>query len=287
MHACSKTISLLFAAVFLYTIASAQQSSLLWKVSGKGLSSPSYLFGTIHMICKDDLHLTPAVTTALQATNTLCLEIDITDPETPRKMKELLLMPEDYSFKSLFDSTSFTELEDYFTNVLHINIEKVDRAKPMLVTSILLRKALPCDQPVSPETELADIAQSQQKKIAALETREQQVQLFDSIPDKTEAAMILSMVRDLKNNGREFHDLVQAYRSQDLDKIYQLTTTAPDLKDYQHLLLFNRNQAWIPKITSMSAQGPVFYAVGAAHLAGAQGLIALLKKQGFVVEPLR
>ena len=53
------------------------------------------------------------------------------------------------------------------------------------------------------------------------------------------------------------------------------------------MLLNNRNKNWISKIDKYVKQKPTFIAVGAAHLGGQNGVISLLKKQGFKVEPVR
>ena len=72
---------LLIAAIALFTISlNAQdlEKSLLWKVSGNGITKPSYLFGTIHITC--DATLDESVLKALDETEQLYLELDMDDP---------------------------------------------------------------------------------------------------------------------------------------------------------------------------------------------------------------
>lgn len=81
--------------------------------------------------------------------------------------------------------------------------------------------------------------------------------------------------------------MIATYKQQDIDKLYEAVSGKDaDLKKYEDALLINRNRNWIPKISSLAAEGPVFVAVGAAHLGGEQGVISLLRKAGFTVQPI-
>src|SRR6218665_1169628 len=53
------------------------QNSLLWKISGNGLTKPSYVFGTIHLICESDYFWNPVMEEALKATEKICMEMDM------------------------------------------------------------------------------------------------------------------------------------------------------------------------------------------------------------------
>lgn len=282
-----RTISPLLL-VFIFQISgNAQGKSLLWKVSGKGLTTPSYLFGTVHMICKNELSFAPAVTTALQNAQSMCMEIDLMNNDDHDNMRALIMHTDaNYSLRQLFDSTDYATLNRYFLDSLQFNLASLDKAKPFMLTTLLLAKQIPCNDEdiASPDRVLAAMATNQKKPIATLETVESQMALFDSIPDTAEAAMIMHILRDIKANDKEAHELTNIWKQQDLDKLYQLVIQSPDLKDYQNLMLFQRNAAWVPRIEQLMKKGSLFVAVGAAHLAGNKGLISLLRKQGYKVE---
>ncbi|WP_212003111.1 TraB/GumN family protein [Chitinophaga sp. HK235] len=282
-----RTISPLLL-VFIFQISgNAQGKSLLWKVSGKGLTTPSYLFGTVHMICKNELSFAPAVTTALQNAQSMCMEIDLMNNDDHDNMRALIMHTDaNYSLRQLFDSTDYATLNRYFLDSLQFNLASLDKAKPFMLTTLLLAKQIPCNDEdiASPDRVLAAMAINQKKPIATLETVESQMALFDSIPDTAEAAMIMHILRDIKANDKEAHELTNIWKQQDLDKLYQLVIQSPDLKDYQNLMLFQRNAAWVPRIEQLMKKGSLFVAVGAAHLAGNKGLISLLRKQGYKVE---
>ncbi|SKA34437.1 hypothetical protein SAMN04488128_1031010 [Chitinophaga eiseniae] len=281
-----KTSTLLLSLLLLQFSGHAQGKSLLWKVTGKDLNAPSYLFGTMHLVCKNELSFSPAVTNALQSAKTMCMEIDLMN-ENKEKMQSLIYNQDDgYSLRQLFDSGQYRMVDRFFQDTMHFGLATLDKAKPFMLTTLLMMKQVPCPSKeiAAPDRELATMATNRKIPIATLETLESQMALFDSIPDKAEAAMIVRMVKDIQRNDKETRMMMDTWKQQDLDKLYKMVIQAPDLKNYQDLMLFRRNAAWVPQLKQLMAQGPVFVAVGAAHLAGDKGLIALLRKEGYKVE---
>lgn len=84
----------------------------------------------------------------------------------------------------------------------------------------------------------------------------------------------------------EFVDLMDAYTSQDIDRMYGLVMDSPLFQEYADLLLAERNKSWIVKIEELIKRASTFVAVGAAHLPTETGVIQLLKDQGYKVEPI-
>ncbi|CAL1519595.1 TraB/GumN family protein [Chitinophaga sp. MM2321] len=287
MSVTTKIIAILTLLCSVNYAAKAQQSALLWKISGKDLQHPSYLFGTMHLQCKDEFSIPPAVTSAMHESTSLCMEMDLSDPEIPKKIDSLLMLPQgDPSLHDDMDSTKFDELLRYFKDSLGIDLIKLQSAKPLLTTTIMLQRGVPCKQAISIERELMETAIRENKPLSGLELVEDQVKLFDSIPDKVEGEMLLSLLHDIQHSYKDYYEMAAAYKQQDLQKIQQLISSVPALKDYQDLLLYNRNASWIPKIKAQLAKGSVFFAVGAGHLPGDKGVITLLQKEGYTVEPV-
>jgi uncharacterized protein YbaP (TraB family) len=265
--------------------APAAQTSLLWKVSGKGLKQPSYLYGTFHILCKEDLSFSAAALTAFATTQTLFLEINMSDPMMLLKMGQSLMMPEGYSFKTLFSKADFDILTKYCKDSCNMDIAMFDKMKPLAVMSLLIQQSFSC-KTASCEEELMKLAKRREMPINGLEALEDQIRLFDSIPDKEEAAMIMQMIteKDARLLNRK---MVTAYKQQDINKLYDLMLESPDWITFKDLLLDNRNNNWIPVIAAQAKRKPTFFAFGAGHLAGEQGVIKLLQKQGYKVEPIR
>ncbi len=150
----------------------------------------------------------------------------------------------------------------------------------------LFNKVLGC-QPQSYEIELMGLAGKQKSEIIGLETIEEQMAIFDTIPYVEQAKMLLAMIDSLPHAKSEFRDMINLYKKQDLPSLYALTMKSEFGMDGQdEVMLFNRNKAWINRIINIVKQKPTFIAVGAAHLGGDRGVIALLRNQGYSVRAI-
>jgi uncharacterized protein YbaP (TraB family) len=287
-----KKIPMLLSCSLLLLTAKAQQplekSSLLWEISGKGLQSPSWLYGTIHAICPQDLHFSTATLDAVKQSKSLYLEVNIVDKEEIGRLQQAMMMPEPYSFKTLFADDDYVKLSAWFRDSLHIELAQLDRMKPLLIYSIMVQKffAANCEAPASTEGEFIKLAQTQQLPVKGLETVLDQVALFDSIPDKEEAAMMLKTITDTAKSMQVYNRLVTAYKKGDIQSLYNQILETEDMSQYRDLLLDRRNRNWIGTITSEAGKASTFFAVGAGHLGGNTGVIELLRKQGYTVKPV-
>ena len=295
------------AAALLTTIAAwaqpaaptAKENSLLWKISGRGLSQPSYLFGTIHMIPAQDFMLSDATKSALQSAGRVAFEIDTEDMSNPLALFGLMdkmMMANDTSLADLL-----TE-EDY--GVVKAHFEKqgmpmflFERIKPMFLSVMASEDVSSFNMQGSGdiksyELELTEMAKQQSKDIVGLETMEFQMSLFDSIPYSAQARMLMEAVRAEKDTTAEgsFDQMVQLCKNQDIVGMQSMMGkegSAGSLGGYEDLLLLRRNRSWIPIMEQLMKEGPVFFAVGAGHLAGEEGVIALLRAAGYSVEAVR
>ena len=261
-------------------------SSLLWKISGNGLQQPSYLFGTIHMICSDDLPFSISIVNAMKNTKAFYMEFNMDDTLAMTRIAGEMIMPDGYSFKSLLPAEDYKLLNNYFRDSIGVPLQTLDKMKPMVIMSILMEKTTTCPSPVSCESMLMMIAKDQGQTINGLEKAEDEIAVFDSIPDKEEAEMLVKTVKDMDQSRADYQQLLDAYYAADIDQLYKQITQEEDITRYRSLLLDNRNHHWIPVICKQIRQTPSFFAVGAGHFGGKDGVISLLRKEGYTVEPV-
>jgi len=96
----------------------------------------------------------------------------------------------------------------------------------------------------------------------------------------------MSQLRELDKSKAEFNTMETIYNTQDLDSLCAYTES--DIMNMmREELLVNRNLKWVSKITPFMNKQSVFFAVGAAHLCGIDGLLELLSKQGYVIEGIK
>lgn len=268
------------------TVTAQKENSLLWEISGNGLSKPSYLFGTIHMICKEDFFMPDVVKQKFESSQHVFLEMDMDDPKMQGKMMKLAMLPAGENLKKLF-GTDYPMVDSFFKAKAGMGIAVFNQFKPMMIMSLLYLKMLPCSETESYETTFMAMAKQQQKDIKGLETIEDQMQVFDNIPDSVEAANILKMIKDFDAQVKQFADMVTVYKEQNIQKLYAYVSSSPDLMEAQDDLLKKRNSNWIPVMEQTMKEGQSFFAVGAAHLGGTIGVLALLKKAGYKVKAVK
>jgi uncharacterized protein YbaP (TraB family) len=279
---------LFFACLFLATVtASAQdipkEKSLLWEISGKNLKQPSYLFGTIHLICPADFSLSDSLKNAVARTSQLALEIDMDDPGLMGTMTKNMFMAGGRTLKEILSEQQYVQLSRFYKDSLGMDIAAFGRAKPFMMMGPMFSKILGCE-PQSYEMSLMGLAAKQKSEIVGLETIEEQMAVFDTIPYDRQAEMLIKIIDKLPETKSEFRDLVLLYKKQDLQSLYDLTLKSEfGLDGQDEVMLFKRNQNWIRRIDKMVQEQSTFIAVGAAHLGGERGVIALLRKDGYKV----
>lgn len=260
--------------------------SLLWEISGNGLTQSSYLYGTMHLLCKDEIQLHPGVQAAMQQCKQLYLEMDMDDPQLVSRLQKKIIGGAGYSYKALFTPAEYEEVHRYFKDSLRVDISQMNRMIPLAISGMMAAALLPCKQKSGVEDTLMKLAKGRQLEVKGLEAVEDQILLYDSIPDREEAKATLEMVRQLDEAKARFRQMSAYYQSEDIQALYQLVESSKDIAPYRVMLLDNRNRKWIPVIREQIGQQPTFIAVGTGHLAGAQGVIQLLRSAGYRVTPV-
>ncbi len=258
--------------------------SLLWKVTGGGLQKPSYLFGTIHLICPDDYLWTKAMQQAYQQAEQVAFELDMDDPTMQAQMATSMAMEPGKTLRDYYTPEDYDSLSKTLKAQTGLPVEMLEGMKPFAVMSILLLKTISCTLPDSYEGNIMKLAHKDKKEIVGLESVEDQVALFDQMNADTLASLLLEMAGETDSLKSQYNELLQAYKAQDLPAMYALTLAAPDFRAHLDALLFDRNKKWIPSITRLASERSTFIAVGAGHLWGEMGVISLLRQAGYTVE---
>lgn len=274
--------------ILLMMIGSAfgQESSLLWKVSGNGLEKESYLFGTIHIICKSDFVMDDRILTAFEKTEKLILELDMSDPQLQLKMQQVSLNPGMKNIQGEMDAAEASMLDEFLLKNYGAGLAQLGVLKPFVLSSMVLLKALPCAEVESYEGFFTAKAKEEEKQVEGLETVEFQVGIFDQIPQDLQLEELGKMLTG-EYSQNEFKEMISGYLAEDIYALDRAMNSSGMMADYRSILLDERNNNWIPKIEAAMKTNSTFIAVGAGHLGGENGVIALLKKAGFTVEPIK
>lgn len=259
------------------------ENALLWKISGPELESPSYLFGTIHVTC--DATLSKNVLKALDQTKLLVLELDMDDPSMQMQMMKYMNMKDGIELADLVSEDDYTTLKTFANEELGMSIEFIKNMKPFIISSMMYPKLIDCNMQ-SFEIELMKVSKSQNEEVMGLETIEEQLSIFDEIPYQEQVKDLIKSAKDnLAEDKKLFTEMIEVYNKQDIDLLLKMITNSDSsFTAHTEKLLFQRNKNWIPKIIEYAKKQPTFFGVGAGHLAGEQGVIALLRNAGYTIE---
>lgn len=267
--------------------SSKSGNTLLWEISGNSLTAPSYLFGTFHLICKEDIPFGAQLKTAVAAAKEMYMELDMDDPATMLGGLMMMSMKGETTLQTLYTEAEYKKVEAFFKDSLHTSIGMFKKMKPFFLSAMLYPKMLPCKTISGVEEQLMQLAKQNKKQIQGLETMAFQASVFDSIPYKDQAKELLKSIDSLDTYKKYFSKMVQVYKNQELKKIAVLFNDNEfGMQDNQDILLDKRNANWVAKLKEVMQNESVFIAVGAGHLVGEKGLIALLRKAGYTVRAL-
>ncbi|MBC8052851.1 MAG: TraB/GumN family protein [Sphingobacteriaceae bacterium] len=292
-----KNVLLSFFILVLSVNANAQNKNkssakpgLFWEISGRGLKEPSYLFGTYHLVGKNFLDTLPATMEYFKKATAVVGEVVMeSEMAMVQKLMPMMLL-KDNSLDKVLSANEYSEVDSFIKTKTSMDLSMLNGLKPAAVQIMLV--ALIAPKNVSPENPGLDTyfqtqATAAGKKVLGLETLEEQGLIMFNQPLPRQKELLLKTVRESNRMIQESEKLFEDYKRQDLKAIENAFL---DSKDYtpeeMDVLLTKRNNNWIKIMPGMMAKGPVFFAVGAGHLVGNKGLIALLKASGYTVKPL-
>lgn len=262
-------------------------NSLLWEVSGKGLKGNSYIFGTFHLMCKDDIEFSEQLKTAVNNSDLVYLEMDMDDPSVMLGGLMMMNMKDGKKLQDLYTIAEYEKVSTYFKETLHMPFGLLQKTKPFFLAAMLYPKMMTCKNISGVEQELMNLAKLQKKEIKGLETIEFQSSVFDSIPYEEQAKDLLKSIDSIQAYQQYLDTMITVYKSQRLVEIEkQLNNPAFGMENHQDLLLNDRNKNWVAQLNKIMKTQSVFVAVGTGHLVGKEGLISLLRKEGYTLKPV-
>lgn len=267
-----------------FGVQAQNESSLLWEIKGNGLEKPSYIFGTIHMICQEDYIMTPVIENTLKSVDNYYAEIDFTN------MADLLLMQEslktEIPLSKRISAEEYAKLKELLHENFQMNIDEFEHSSLAAIASTLTFKSFPCDQHKMYEMELLQMAMKSNKKMGGLETVKEQLDIMNTNFD---IEAIIKMLEEFQLKGFEStNQMVSLYKEQRIDDLVEFMNEASYMdEETNESMLIKRNNNWIAKMPEIMKNKSTFFAVGAAHLGGKNGVITILKEKGYKVTPIK
>ena len=266
-------------------IPSRYVEALLWKVS-RDEQPPSYIFGTIHVSDPRVLSIPEPVIQAIKESTSFAMEA-VPETEEIITLRQLMFYSGETRLNDLLDEEKYRKAVDIL-HAYNMSEETITRLKPW---AAYLTMNYPIYSGLSLDLVLLEIARQQDMEILGLETISEQLSALTGLDDSEQIQILVDTLcnYDVVLNG--FEEMILMYLQRDLRGLYafSLRHSFPDDDIYEHLyqkLLIDRNYLMVSRLDSFLNRGNAFIAIGALHLAGKEGVLALLNKDGYTIEAI-
>jgi len=267
-------------------LATDADAASVWKVTGP-TGGTLYLGGSMHFLRSTDYPLPSAYNRAFDASTQLVFE---DDPKTSAAAFQDLLKAGQYrkgdSLKNHVDPRTYDYLRRFFA-LRGVSEGKFMTFRPWLI-DVMLASPPPQYFSLGVDRFLTRRALANSKPVSGLESAKEHNWVFVGLNDRESEALLLIL---FINAGRENSggvNMVDAWRHGDADTLARVMRDSyRDFPSFEERLVGARNRNWIPKIESYLRSGQTYFVVvGAGHMGGPEGLLALLRAHGCEIEQL-
>lgn len=299
-----KSIFLIAAIIACFTYNT--QAQLLYRISGNGLESPSYIVGTYHLAPASFADSIPGMSEAIENTQQVCGELDMMDafkPENAARLMQSQMLPEDVTLPSLLTNEQLARLNALLLEVMGANFEnetfaaQMGKMKPVVLsTTLSLMSYMKQANGFNP-MELLDnyfqtLALQSGKSVKGFETVDFQMEVLYGTDLQKQVDDLMCMVDHFEESTSLVDRITTAYFSQDFKQLEavleeEMEGECAGSPEDEAALLDNRNHNWIKMMPDMMTEQPTLFVVGAGHLCGEQGVLKLLEGLGYTVEGVK
>lgn len=258
------------------------RNSLLWKIADKEGGNASYLLGTMHMICIEDFEIKNKILSALKKCTAYFMEVDL---GSVNEME--LLHSNEQDNKLITDGLSekqIAELKICLEKEFGLGLDEAKNLPPVALANKLATKAMGCEEFKVAEMEFLQLAQHMGLQTGGLETAQEQLDIAKKVFDGKE---LLTQLKGASEYQELFEKMISAYKKEDLKTLASLITDKRFMtRSAYQILVTRRNKKWARKIPKLISRQKSFIAMGAGHLPGEDGVIQLLRNQGYIINPV-
>lgn len=285
-----KTVRLFLCSCLILLSLSAQAqiaktNTLLWRITGNALSKPSYLFGTMHVTDSKAFHFQDSLYRFLETAEAFAMEVH---PDSASNLFSGYLnrdAGDEIDWEKRLGKAELKQLEQQLNKAARKLPagSKSRKLKYLLNTLMNAEKKEGDAMDTFMDAYLYEVAKRQTKEIFGLEQVADQLAALSVLPKGLQVQNFLKLME--KWNPTMESPIHQMYYKEDIEEMegfYRTIFTDSVLQ----VFLYNRNNVMVNKMDSLMQRKSLFTAVGAGHLAGTQGVIALLKEKGYSVEPV-
>ncbi|MBN2275734.1 MAG: TraB/GumN family protein [Bacteroidales bacterium] len=273
--------SLLTLTILILLSSSADAQSLLWKIEADDHTSPSYIYGTIHIKDKRVFQFDEEVNEALKACSLFAMEVDL-NPEKMTGFAQQLMLPEGQTLQNIFEPDDYELIKTIIESETGMDMSWFDHMKPFALLSMAMNSQIHGEMEMTIDEFFYHQATKEGKKIIGLETIEEQLDMLEKIPPR----YIVDYFRNFHQGMEDIEEIIRLYCLADLDKLLVLMQEDKAMATMEKQMITTRNQRMTERIIPLLKDRPTFIAIGAGHLPGKKGVLKLLEKKGYALTPV-
>ena len=297
----------LFFTLMLMGAVLCAPAQLLYRISGKGLPTPSYIVGTYHLANVAFVDSIPGIRQAMNDTQQVYGELvmdEMMSPDSLALMQQAMMLPEGMTLDKLLTADEMNRLNAYMKSLLGMDMTNPMIAQEMgkwtpsaLSTTLSSLSYLKKTSGFDPQNQFDNYFQKeafkQGKGVGGLETTLFQLNmLFKSQTLERQKELLMCQMDNVAFMDEMADKVIQAFYTQDLNAIKEamdakLNNSCDSRPEEEDALIYNRNADWVKKMPALMAKMPTLFAVGAAHLPGEKGVLNLLRQAGYKVEAVK
>lgn len=259
-------------------------NSLLYEISGNGLKTPSYLYGTIHIQRKEVFDFDTLVMQLFDTCQAYAMEVAM-DEVNPMKAAKMMTLEK--PLDSLISMEKFHKLDSIYEAETGSKLGMMKMTKPFFLIAQLMAEDIGGDMEMALDFYLFTKAKEAKKKTIGIEKFEEQMAAVDQLTIEEQVDIIIKSVEDSTSSMAKFDELLKMYLDGNLMDLMKMMEDPAYPEKFNKAFLHDRNIRMADRIAEISKEQMTFNAIGAAHLAGPDGVVALLRKKGFEVKPIK
>lgn len=282
-------------------------AQLLYKISGNGLNTPSYIVGTYHLAPASYVDSIPGARVALETAEQVCGELsmdEMSSLEGTQKVMAAMMLPDGQSLKDVLSEEEFAKLDAFMADVMGVGLSnpmvgaQLGKMTPMAIaTQLQLLQYMKMTPGFNPNALIDSYFQTEASKngkpVIGFETMDFQISvLYKGRSIERQKVQLMCMIDNREYELMMMKTLTEAYFAQDIAKLLEVTeeklgNKCDSTPEEDEALIYSRNADWAEKMPAIMGDKSTLFVVGAAHLPGERGVLELLKKKGYAVEAVK
>ena len=264
-------------------MAKRKKQSVLWKlIAPDNPNQVSYLLGTIHIQSHFAFKNLPVYKELILACDAYAGESDL-DELAQFELEGQFSAAYAAQYQAVLSENQYQHLDRFIRKEIPQIHHMWPMFHPMLLMSQIEMVLMGSDEPQSLDLTIWEFAKAAGKELVAIEPATMQQDIFKEIDLASAFRNVKSTISNLPKMSKKYVKLAHYYQTQDIQALY--LSAKKQLGKMKHMMLYDRNVFMANRIEHLTQEQSVFIGIGVGHLPGQKGVLRLLKKKGFLLEP--